>query len=153
MKKLALLVSALVLWAAPARAQHGASMAAAAAEAANQVQTYLESVAKNGARPDLSKRPVSDQLRVVFDAQRLAALPPRQASDVAWLVPWTGKAQPGIQSERFAPHDTSDVCVMNVRPAERPQVMNLLARIDKIVTDEETRTNLAAIGTALAAAK
>ena len=92
MKKLALLVSALVLWAAPARAQDGASMAAAAAEATDQVQTYFGSVAKNGARPDLSKRPASDQLRVVFDAQRLAALPPRQASDVAWLVPWTGKA-------------------------------------------------------------
>jgi hypothetical protein len=38
---------------------------------------------------------------------------------------------------------------MNVPPAERPQVMNLLARIGEI----ETRTNLAAIGAALAAAK
>ena len=148
MKKLALLVSALVLWAAPARAQDGASMAAAAAEAADQVQTYFGSVAKNGARPDLSKpglRPAQGCLRRA--ALGGAAAAPGERCRVAGSADRQG--QPGIQSDRFAPHDTSDVCVMNVPPAERPQVMNLLARIGEI----ETRTNLAAIGAALAAAK
>ena len=61
-------------------------------DVANQLQLYLDYVAKSGGRPDFSAPPASDQFNRLFDPDQLAALPPPKASDVTWLMDWTATA-------------------------------------------------------------
>jgi len=51
----------------------------------NQLQLYLDYVAKTGGRPDFSTPPVSDQFARIFDLRELAALPPPKEAN-AWLA-------------------------------------------------------------------
>src|SRR6202011_2896242 len=80
----------LVLFAlaSPALAQDGARDAAAASEAAQAFQVYVEGVTKQGGRPDLTRPEVAAMLGRVFDLGALNALPPAQTSDKDWLVEW-----------------------------------------------------------------
>src|ERR1700686_4735037 len=84
----------LVLFAlaSPALAQDGARDAAAAREAAQAFRVYVEGVAKEGARPDLTRPEVAALLDRVFDPDALNALPPAQASDILWLPDWMDAA-------------------------------------------------------------
>jgi len=85
------LLIALAL-ASPAFAQtprdDGASIAAEAADAATQLQAYLDGILKGGGRPDFSKPPASDLLGQVFNLKQLEALPPTQGDDLPWLMDW-----------------------------------------------------------------
>jgi hypothetical protein len=82
----------LLTLATPALAQDGAQAgardAAAAREAAQAFQVYVEGVTKKGGRPDLTRPEVTALLGRVFDLGALNALPPAQASDVPWLIDW-----------------------------------------------------------------
>jgi hypothetical protein len=78
----------LLALASPARAQDGARDAAAASEAAQAFQVYVEGVTQQGGRPDLTRPEVAALLGRVFDLGALNALPPAQASDLPWLVDW-----------------------------------------------------------------
>jgi hypothetical protein len=78
----------LLALASPALAQHGARDAAAASEASQALQVYVEGVARQGGRPDLTRPEVAALLGRVFDLSALNALPPAQASDLRWLVNW-----------------------------------------------------------------
>jgi hypothetical protein len=104
----------LLALASPALAQDGARDAAAAREAAQAFRLYVEGVAKNGERPDLTRPEVAALLGRIFDLGALNALPPAQASDVPWLLDWmdaanatnklliTFGAQPGPQPDLAA---------------------------------------------------
>jgi hypothetical protein len=76
----------------PALAQDGARNAAAAREAAQAFRVYVEAVAKEGRRPDLTRPDVAALLGRVFDLEALNALPPAQARDVMWLLDWVEAA-------------------------------------------------------------
>jgi hypothetical protein len=78
----------LLALASPALAQDGARDAAAAREAAQAFRLYVEGVAKNGERPDLTRPEVAALLGRIFDLGALNALPPAQASDLPWLLDW-----------------------------------------------------------------
>lgn len=82
----------LLALASPAFAQDGANDAADAGVAAQAFRVYVEGVSKKGGRPDLSRPEVAALLGRVFNLDALAALPPTQASDVNWLLDWTGAA-------------------------------------------------------------
>jgi tetratricopeptide (TPR) repeat protein len=82
----------LVALASPALAQDGARDAAAAREAAQAFRVYVDAVTKTGGRPDLTRPEVAALLGRVFDLGALNALPPAQASDIDWLLDWTGAA-------------------------------------------------------------
>jgi hypothetical protein len=92
----------LLTLASPALAQSppsdGAALAAAARDAANQLQTYLDGVAKAGGRPDFSKPPAADLFGRVFDLKQLAALPPSTPADIAWQANWTGTTAQMLKS-------------------------------------------------------
>lgn len=83
------IVLVLLALVSPALAQDGARDAAAAREAAQAFQVYVEGVAKKGARPDLTRPEVAALLGRVFNLGALNALPPAQASDIEWLMDWT----------------------------------------------------------------
>jgi hypothetical protein len=74
----------------PAFGQDGRQAAASAIEAAQQLKSYVDTVARSGGVPDYSKPPASQFLHAVFDSDRLAAVP-FDASDKPWLLEW-GKA-------------------------------------------------------------
>jgi hypothetical protein len=78
----------LLALASPALAQDGARDAAVASETAQAFHIYVEGVAKQGGRPDLTRPDVAAMLGRVFDLGALNALPPAQASDTDWLVEW-----------------------------------------------------------------
>ena len=78
----------LLALASPAFAQDGARDAAAAREAAQAFRVYVEGVAKNGERPDLTRPEVAALLDRVFDLDALNALSPAQGSDLPWLLDW-----------------------------------------------------------------
>jgi len=82
----------LLALASPALAQDGARNAAAAREAAQAFQVYVEGVAKKGGRPDLTRPEVAALLGRVFDLDALNALPSAQASDLDWLLDWMDAA-------------------------------------------------------------
>jgi len=88
----------LLALASPALAQDGARNAAAAREAAQTFQVYIEGVTKKGARPDLTLPEVAALLGRVFDLDALNALPPAQASDVTWLIDWMEAANTTIKT-------------------------------------------------------
>jgi hypothetical protein len=87
---------ALLLLAAlqsPALAQtDGAGLAAGAKAAADQLQLYLDDVAKTGGRPDFAKPPAAELFARIFDVGQLNALPAPQAADVPWLLDWAAAA-------------------------------------------------------------
>ena len=82
----------LLALAAPALAQDGARDAVAAREAAQAFRVYVEGVAKEGGRPDLTRPEVAAQLGRVFNIDAFNALPPAQASDLDWLLDWMDAA-------------------------------------------------------------
>jgi hypothetical protein len=233
-----------------APAQDGPGIVAGVKDVANQLQLYLDYIAKTGGRPDFSTPPVSDLFARIFDLRELAALPPPKASDLPWLMDWTitangafksilyfGIAPPPdpladqaaikrnaadyedqeavalsfmirisaratqamflfmdqltpaqrtpIRLEGFtkarvggaetvlgalvtiaqgmkpanarllsaAIRDTSDAWVAGILPGDRPTILGMLAKANDASKDDETRKNLAALGTALANAK
>jgi hypothetical protein len=82
----------LLALASPALAQDGARDAAAAREAAQAFQVYVEGVTKKGGRPDLTRPEVAALLRRIFDLDALNALPPTQVGDFDWLIDWMDAA-------------------------------------------------------------
>jgi hypothetical protein len=82
----------LLALASPALAQDGARDAAAAKEAAQAFQVYVDRVTKTGGRPDLTRPEVAALLDRVFDLDALNALPPAQANDIIWLLDWMDAA-------------------------------------------------------------
>jgi len=83
----------LVALQSPALAQtDGAGLAAGAKAAADQLQLYLDGVAKAGGRPDFSKPPVAELFARIFDLEHLRALPPPQGDDLPWLLDWADAA-------------------------------------------------------------
>ena len=81
------ILGALLLSVVAARAD-GARSAALATQAALELASHTEELAKTGMRPDYSKPPASEQLRRIFDTPALLALPQPEAGDVSWLVEW-----------------------------------------------------------------
>lgn len=95
------LVRALLLLIAllsPAMAEDGSAIAARASDAASQLRTYLDGVAKGGGRPDYSKPPASDLLGQVFNLKELEVLPPVQGNDLPWLLDWVSAANGAYKS-------------------------------------------------------
>jgi len=90
------LVRALLLFVAlqsPALAQtDGAGLAARATTAADQLQLYLDGVAKTGGRPDFAKPPAGELFAQIFDVAQLQAQPAPQADDIPWLLDWVAAA-------------------------------------------------------------
>jgi uncharacterized protein len=82
----------------PGLAQDGPSVVAGVKDVANQLELYLDYVAKTGGWPDFSKPPVSDQFARLFDLAQLTALPPSKASDAPWLIDWIGTANGAIKA-------------------------------------------------------
>jgi hypothetical protein len=82
----------LLALASPALAQDGARDAAAAREAAQAFQVYVDGVMKERGRPDLTRPEVVALLDRVFDLEALNALPPAQANDILWLLDWMDAA-------------------------------------------------------------
>ena len=83
----------LVALQSPALAQtDGASLAAGAKVAADQLQLYLDDVAKAGGRPDFGKPPAAELFARIFDFEHLQALPPPQGNDLPWLLDWADAA-------------------------------------------------------------
>jgi hypothetical protein len=78
----------LIVLLAPALGQDGSRIAASARDAAQALQLYLDGVSKSGKRPDYTKPPAADLVRRVFDLEQLMALPPPEASDIAWVSEW-----------------------------------------------------------------
>jgi hypothetical protein len=77
----------------PALAQSdGAGLAAGAKAAADQLQLYLDGVAKAGERPDFAKAPAAQLFARIFAVEQLNALPPPQANDIPWLLDWVAAA-------------------------------------------------------------
>lgn len=83
--------------ASPALAQDGARDAAAASEAAQAFRVYIEGVAKENGRPDLTRPEVAALLGRIFDVDSLNALPPTQASDLFWLLDWLEAANTAVK--------------------------------------------------------
>jgi hypothetical protein len=79
-------------------AESGSDLAARATGATSQLQTYLDTVLKNGGRPDYSKPPASDLLDQVFDLKAFEALPPVQGNDLPWLLDWITAANNAFKS-------------------------------------------------------
>lgn len=88
----------LIALLSPAMAEDGPGLAAGASDAANQLQTYLDGVAKAGGRPDYSKPPAADLLARIIDLRALAAQPPPTAQDLVWLTAWSGAAARTLKS-------------------------------------------------------
>lgn len=88
--------TALLLFVAlqsPALAETGgAGLAAGARAAADQLQLYLDDVAKSGGRPDFAKSPAAELFARIFDFEKLQALPPPQGDDLPWLLDWADAA-------------------------------------------------------------
>ncbi len=82
----------LMAFNAPALAQNGPKAAAAAKEAAENMQAYLRDLEKSGGQPDYSKPPTSEYFKRIFDADAIAALPAPQANDFDWLFEWFDSA-------------------------------------------------------------
>lgn len=77
----------------PALAQtDGAGLAAGATAAADQLQLYLDDVAKTGGRPDFAKAPAAELFARIFDVEQLTALPSPRADDIPWLLDWAAAA-------------------------------------------------------------
>ena len=94
--KMLMLCFALTL-AAPAMAHDGAAATAKATEAATALQAYTDSARHAGRRPDFSAAPAAELLHVLFDADRLAALPAPASTDLAWLPDWGEAANRGYK--------------------------------------------------------
>lgn len=88
----------LIALASPAVAEDGPGLAARAGDAASQLQSYLDGVAKIGRRPDFSKPPAADLLARILDLKKLAAQPPPTAQDLVWLITWSGAAARTLKS-------------------------------------------------------
>jgi len=71
---------------------NGADDAAAAREAAQAFRLYVEGVAKQGGRPDLTRPEVAAQLARIYDLDALNALPPAHGTDLSWLPDWMDAA-------------------------------------------------------------
>jgi len=83
----------LVALQSPALAQtDGAGLAAGAKAAADQLQLYLDDVARTGGRPDFAKPPAAELFARIFAVEQLNALPPPQANDIPWLLDWAAAA-------------------------------------------------------------
>jgi hypothetical protein len=83
----------LVALQSPALAQtDGVGLAAGAKAAADQLQLYLDDVAKSGGRPDFGEPRAAELLARIFDVQHLNALPPPQVDDIPWLLDWAAAA-------------------------------------------------------------
>jgi hypothetical protein len=74
------------------------SIVAGIKDVANQLQLYLDYVAKTDGRPDFSRPPVSDLFARIFDLRESAALPLIKASDLPWLLDWTITADGAFKS-------------------------------------------------------
>lgn len=72
----------------PPSAQDGPRDAMAAKDAAEALANYVDGVARAGDRPNYTAPPASELLGKIFDAGKLAALPPPQAGDMQWLLVW-----------------------------------------------------------------
>jgi len=82
---------------APAMAHDGAAAAAKATKAAAALQAFSDSARHAGRRPDFSATPAAELLHVLFDADRLAALPAPASADLAWLMDWMEVANRGYK--------------------------------------------------------
>jgi hypothetical protein len=87
----------LLALASPALAQDGARDVAAAREAVQAFRVYIDGVTKNNGRPDLNRPEVAALLGRIFDLDALNALPPAQASDIAWLPDWMDAANAAVK--------------------------------------------------------
>jgi hypothetical protein len=83
----------LLTFTSAALAQDGARDAAAATEAAKAFRAYIDSVKKDGGKPDLTKPEVAAQFNRIFDRAAFSALPPTQGSDLPWLLDWIEAAK------------------------------------------------------------
>jgi hypothetical protein len=83
----------LVVLLTPAFAQDGSRAAAAAKDAAQALQHYLDGVSQSGRRPDYTKPPAADLVRRVFDLEQLVTLPPPTAGEVSWVTEWLEAAK------------------------------------------------------------
>ena len=72
----------------PALAHDGPRHAAAARDAAQAFQRYIEDIAKTGGRPDLTRPDVAKLLGQMLNLDALMALPAPQASDIPWTSEW-----------------------------------------------------------------
>jgi len=107
---------------APAAAQDGPQLAAAAKEAEQSLSTYLQDKMKMHGRPDYTKPPASQYLRHILDADAFAALPPPKATDVPWLLEWNASISQSYKMMLFfgatSDKDMKDAMVLNVTESE-----------------------------------
>jgi hypothetical protein len=127
LRSLLLLVALL----SPAFAQDGPQSAAAAKDAVQALQLYLDDVAKAGGRPDYTKPPAADLFHRVFDLPQLTALPPPTATDVSWLIQWFTAAS---QANRL-------IIYFDAKPGPKPDEMAVLRNLKEYENQYASATN------------
>jgi hypothetical protein len=102
--------SAVLATTLPAAALDGPAFAARAADAATALQAYSDSALRAGRRPDFAAAPATDLLRVMFDADGLAALPGPRGDDLAWMPDWVEASNRGYKQ----------MIMVGVAPGQQP---------------------------------
>jgi hypothetical protein len=77
----------------PALAQDGARDAAMARAAAQNFRVYIDGVAQDAKRPDLTRPEIAALLGRIYDLDALNALPAAQGNDLPWLLDWVEAAK------------------------------------------------------------
>lgn len=90
MRRIFVAIVGLMLLAAPAAASNGKEAAARAMEAAQALKQQAVEAAAAGRRLDFANGPASENLGRIFDTKAFAALPPAAATDMEWMLDWTG---------------------------------------------------------------
>ncbi|QUS37815.1 hypothetical protein RPMA_02250 [Tardiphaga alba] len=93
---IALTLAALAMI-SPARSSEGNAASKNAKVAANALQEYGNDRRRAGLRADFAAPAVDGLLRVIFDSERLLALPEPTAQDLPWLMDWADAANRGYK--------------------------------------------------------
>lgn len=121
---LALATPAIIL---SAKAHDGPTAAVRATQAASALQSYGDGVRKAGRRPDFAAAPAADLLRVIFDADSLAAMPEPASQDLPWMMDWFDAANRSYK----------EIVLVGLSPGQPPDeaklVRNLQDYEDQIV--------------------
>lgn len=90
MRRIALLLSCILLIAFPASAQEGKKLSSGAVQAAKEFNAYLAKTAAAKAKPNLAAPPAAPLFATIFNTKALPSLPPPTAADLSWQSEWLG---------------------------------------------------------------
>jgi hypothetical protein len=90
MRRIAIALGLVVLFASAAIAQEGQKLSAGAVQAAKEFTAYLDKTAAAKAKPNLTAPPAAPLFGRIFDTKALASLPAPTAKDLSWSSEWLG---------------------------------------------------------------